>query len=87
MNQILKDCVYTLGSDEEVEFIAMLGGMNDEDKKVFNLLHLNENDLDIQAELGLSKEAYKRIEDSVRKKVLIAVFKCILYTFKKSEEE
>lgn len=79
MNQILKDAVYNLGTDEQLSFMSSISGMNEEEGDVFRLLHKGKSDIFIQQELGMSKNAYKRIEDSVRKKLSIGVFSCIVY--------
>lgn len=77
MNQNLKECVYGKGNDKQVDFLANLGGMNDEEKKVFIMLHKGKPDTFIQDELGISRSAFIKIEDSVRTKLNIAVFDCI----------
>ena len=77
MNQCLKDAVYNRGSQKHVDFIAKIGGMTDEEKSVFQLIHDGQTDLFIQEEIGLSRTAYRKVEDSVRAKLLLAVFECI----------
>lgn len=77
MNQCLKDAVYNRGSQKHVDFMAKLGGMTDEEKNVFQLIHEGQTDLFIQEETGLSRTAYRKVEDSVRAKLLLAVFECI----------
>lgn len=77
MNQILKDAVYTRGTKSKAIYMAKLGGMNDEETEVFMLLHDGKTDLFIQEELGLTRTSYARIEESVRAKLLLAVFDCI----------
>ncbi len=80
MNQALKFFIYSKGSPAQVKYMADLGGMNDEEYKVFNMLHMQYTDLAIQEEMGLDRKSYQRIEESVRAKLLIAVFECIHYT-------
>lgn len=77
MNQNLKDCVYGKGNDEQVDFMAKMGGMNDEEKKFFIMLHKGKSDTFIQDELGISRSAFIKIENSVRSKLCIAIFDCI----------
>ena len=77
MNQYLKDIVYGKGTQRQIDFLARLGGMTDEEYKVFNLIHQQATDLDIQLEMALDKKTYARVEESVRAKLLIAVFECI----------
>lgn len=79
MNQAVKDTVYRLGTQTEVDFMAALGGMNDEEKQMFQMWHDGINDLDIQEELGMSKNAFAAVEKRVRNKLLVAVFSCIHY--------
>lgn len=79
MNQILKDSVYGMGTQKQAKFMADIGGMNDEERTVFYMLHEKKSDLTIQEELGLSRKAFERIESSVRAKLLLAVFQCINY--------
>ena len=77
MNQYLKDIVYGKGTQRQIDFLAHLGGMTDEEYKVFNLIHQQATDLDIQLEMALDKKTYARVEESVRAKLLLAVFECI----------
>lgn len=85
MNQIIKDIVYGKGNRHQVEFMAHIGGMNDEETEVFKMLHEGNAELFIQEELGLSRKAYGRIEESVRAKLLLAVFDCINYRMDKDQ--
>lgn len=77
MNQYLKFAVYTMGTRNQCDFMAQLGGMSEDEKTVFTMLHDGRNEVEIQDKLHLSKSAYDLIEERVRKKVLIAVFDCI----------
>lgn len=77
MNQALKYNVYTKGSVKQAEFLAELGGMNREERELFMMLHEGKSDLFIQEELGLTRRSYERVEESVRAKLLLAVFDCI----------
>jgi len=77
MNQIIRNLIYMKGTTEQCEFMAKKGGMNEEEKRLFFLIHDGRNELYIQEEMGLSRKSYERIEESVRQKLLIAVFECI----------
>ena len=77
MNQILKDSVYNRGTQKHVDFLAALGGMNEEEKKVFQMTHDGKSDTFIQDEIGVSRKTYDRIMEAVRAKLLLAVFECI----------
>lgn len=79
MNQILKDMVYHLGTPKQVDFIAELGGMDEEEKRIFKMMHDKKTDLFIQEEIGVSKNGYSCVEDVVRSKFRLAVFDCINY--------
>lgn len=87
MNQVLKDAVYGKGTRRQVEFMAKLGGMNDEEKAILMLFHEGKTDTYIQLELGLSRKAYERIEEAVRAKLTIAIFTCINKTYDIYDEE
>ena len=77
MNQALKDAVYNKGTLRQVNFMAAVGGMNEEEKEIFQLIHEGKTDIYIQQELNLSRKAYARIEEAIRAKLLLAVFECI----------
>lgn len=77
MNQVLKDTVYGKGTQRQVDFMAEIGGMNQEERKVFQLIHEGKSELYIQEELSLSRNSYERLEETVRAKLLIACFECI----------
>lgn len=77
MNQVLKDSVYKKGTIRQVDFMAEVGGMNEEERAIFRLIHEGKTDIYIQQELSLSRKAYARIEESIRAKLLLAVFECI----------
>lgn len=77
MNQVLKRCVYSLGSDAQVEYIAKVGGMTDVEKEIFYRMHRGDTDLTIQTDLCMSDSAYQINETAVRLKVAIAVLHCI----------
>lgn len=77
MNQILKDTVYNKGTRKQVNFLAEIGGMNDEEKEIFNLIHAGKTDAYIQDSMNLTRRTYERIEESIRAKLLLAIFECI----------
>lgn len=77
MNQILKERIYQMGTQKQINFMAHIGGMNEEEKQLFNRLHEGKPDSVIQDELNMSRKTYNRIEESVRAKLLLAVFECI----------
>lgn len=81
MNQAIKLFVYGKGTKEQAEFMAKIGGMNEEEKEMLLYFHKGLPDEVIQAEMGISRKAYERIEESVRAKLVIAVFTCINKTY------
>lgn len=79
MNQTLKETVYGKGTKRQAEFMAELGGMNEEEKEMFFMMHEGKTDQVIMDYMNLSKRSYKRVEESVRAKLLLAIFDCINY--------
>lgn len=77
MNQILKNTVYGKGTTEQVRFMARLGGMNNEEQQLFEMLHEGKSDEYIQDMLNITRRSYERVEESVRAKLTIAIFTCI----------
>lgn len=77
MNQVLKDTIYGKGTAKQIQFIADLGGMNEEETEILFDIHNGRTELWIQEERNLSRKTYERIEESIRAKVLLAVFFCI----------
>ena len=51
MNQVLKDSVYKKGTIRQVDFMAEVGGMNEEERAIFHLIHEGKTDIYIQQEL------------------------------------
>jgi len=84
MNQVLKDTVYGKGTAAHVSFMARCGGMNDEETEILKLIHEGKTDVFIQEEMSMSRKAYERVEESVRAKLLLAVFHCINFTMDKN---
>ena len=80
MNQVLKRTVYQRGTKRQAEFMAAMGGMNQEETNMLLLLHEGRDDTFIQDALGISRSAAELIEESVRAKLLLAVFECINFT-------
>lgn len=77
MNQIIKNIVYTKGTRKQALFMAEIGGMNEEETKVFLMLHEGRTMEYIMLTCRLSRKGYERIEESIRAKLLLAVFECI----------
>lgn len=76
MNQILKR-LYGLGTQKQVDFMAEIGGMNEEEKRLFQLLHERKDDQYIMDDLNLNRRSFGMVQESVRAKLIIAVFYCI----------
>ena len=83
MNQIIKDVIYSKGTQRQIEFMANAGGMNDEEREVFQMIHEGKTDLYIQEEMSLSRKSLDRVVESIRAKLTIAIFHCIDYTMDK----
>ena len=79
MNQVLKERVYGMGTRFHVEYMANLGGMNEEERAVLMLLHEKKKDKYIEDTLSLSKTTRERVESAIAAKLLLAVFQCINY--------
>lgn len=77
MNQTLKSRVYGKGTQEQVDFIAKKGGMNEEEKTMFQMFHDGKSDLYIQNTMNLSPAAMADIEHEVSSKLCLALFYCI----------
>lgn len=77
MNRILKDTIYTKGTQRQVDFLAAVGGMNEEEYRMFCLTHDGKSDEIIQSEMCIGRKTYERILESMRAKLLLAVFECI----------
>lgn len=77
MNQVLKHDIYGRGNKQQVEFVAQLGGMNEEETKMLMMLHDQKPDSYIQDVMGIDRKAFNYIESAVRAKLLLAVFDCI----------
>lgn len=80
MNQFLKRSVYQRGTEKQALFLAELGGMNEEEKQMFLFLHAGKDDQFIQDMMNISRSAAGRIEESLRAKLLLAIFECINFT-------
>lgn len=77
MNQTIKEVVYKKGTTKQIDFIAKIGGMNEEETNVFKLIHEGRSDEYIIDVLGLTRKSYKKVEDAMRIKLVIALFECI----------
>lgn len=77
MNQTIKEVVYKKGSHKQINFIAEIGGMDEEETSVFKLIHEGRSDEYIIDVLGMSRKSYKKVEDSMRTKLVVALFECI----------
>ena len=86
MNQILKDAVYGMGTYKQIAFMQKIGGMNEEEKRVLEMLHKRSSDIAIEQELNIDRKSRQRIEESVRAKLLLGVFECINHYMEVYEE-
>lgn len=77
MNQTIKEVVYKKGSAKQIKFIAEIGGMDEEETNVFKLIHEGRSDEYIIDVLGMSRKSYKKVEDAMRTKLVVALFECI----------
>lgn len=77
MNQILKDVIYSKGTQAHVDYLAEISGMNNDEKAILQYAHEGQTDLYAQEELGFSKGTFKDKELLMRIKVVLGVFKCI----------
>lgn len=77
MNQVLKNSVYRIANQEQIDYIAQKADLLPEEEKILNLWHKGENDLDIMEEIGMSKNAYEATELIIKTKVAVSVFGCI----------
>lgn len=79
MNQCLQSCVYTMGNRKQCEYIAELGGMNDEEREIYLMLHEGTTADAIQGLRPIDRKAYEKVEDSIRKKFAVGVIACVTY--------
>lgn len=77
MNQTIKEIVYKKGNSKQINFIAEIGGMTTEEKEVFKLIHEGRSDEYIIDVLGMTRKSYKKVEDAMRTKMVVALFECI----------
>lgn len=77
INKTIKQIVYGKGTNEQIDFLAKLGGMNEEETNVFKMLHNGESDIYIMMKTNLSNRSYAKVEQNVRSKLAIAIFTCI----------
>lgn len=80
MNQIIKDTIYGLGTQKQICFLADIGGMNEEEKRFFQLAHEGKSDQVIMDEMNIGRRSYERVYSAVKAKLIIAVFYCVNHT-------
>lgn len=86
INQTIKEVVYGKGTNEQIMFLAELGGMNEEETELFKMLHDCKSDIYIMQKLNLTNRSYAKIEQSVRSKLTIAVFTCISRVYEEEQK-
>lgn len=86
INKTLKEIVYGKGTIEQIEFLAELGGMTEEETELFKLLHYGKSDLYIMQKLNLSNRPFLKVEQNVRLKLTIAVFTCISRVYEEEQK-
>lgn len=77
MNQVLKNSVYRIANQKQVDYIAEKADLSEEEKQILIMWHKGINDLDIMEELYISKNAYEATEMIIKTKVAVSVFGCI----------
>ena len=77
MNQVLKRRVYGMGNKHHVEYIIQLTGMDEAEATMFRYLHEKRDDHYIMDMMGLDKNSFPLIEDSVSRKFMYGVLMCI----------
>lgn len=77
MNQVLKNSVYRIANQKEIDYIAVKADLLPEEKQILNMWHKGENDLNIMEEIGMSKNAYEATEMIIKTKVAVSVIGCI----------
>ena len=77
MNQVLKRCVYGMGNQHHVDYLADLAGMDSTEINVFQMLHEKRDDQFIMDTLGMDKNAFQPVEHCVRMKLYLAIMRCV----------
>lgn len=77
MNQEIKRCVYALGNQSDVAYIANVCGMDDTEAAVLQMWHDKRDDQFIMDSIGCGKNSFRLIEKCVRLKLAIGVMQCI----------
>lgn len=80
MNQRFKRDIYKLGNARELDFISMIGGMDEKEQSVLRAFHECKEDIDIQTGLYLNPKTFLLLEQDVRTKTRLAAFRCIDFT-------
>ena len=80
MNQILKERVYAMGNQAQVDFLKHISGMDEEEQKAFQMMHEKKSDEFISDSLGMSRKYYEKVIESMRTKLLVGVMQCINFT-------
>lgn len=73
MNQVIKN-IYRLANQKQIDYICKLADLQPEEVKIVNMWHQGEPDLNIQEEIGISRNAYDAAADLIEEKVTITVF-------------
>lgn len=77
MNQILKEAVYSKGTEDQINVLADVGGMNQEERDMLHLMHENKDDQYIQDAMHVSRKSFEKIQVGMRTKLNIAIFRCV----------
>lgn len=78
MNPVLRKSVYQMGNQKQLDFLKMVTGMNEEEQRMFQLLHGIDSEECIMAEMGYTnKKTYKDAEQLIRKKVAVGIMESI----------
>lgn len=79
MNQILKRRVYQQGTRKMVRYLAELTEMSPDETEMFLMFHERKDDQYVMDTLGMSKDSFKLIEESMSTKLLLGILQCINY--------
>lgn len=86
MNQLIKRRVYMQGSRKWAQYMTELTEMSPLEAQTFLAWHDGEKDLNIQVDLGITREQFHDIERSIEKKFIWGVLYCIDYTMRHTNE-
>lgn len=76
MNPVLKERVYRLGTQEQVDWLKWFSGMNEEESEMYQMYHDGRNDLDVEQALSITKSTRADMEDLVAKKLAFGLIIC-----------